>query len=84
MNENEEQRARDRIEEARSDAAAYLVQRSPLDQVDASADEQKILDVVEEARDEDDSGKLNALADEAEQAAAEVRREAYGEDRERA
>jgi hypothetical protein len=84
MNENEEQRARDRIEEARSDAAAYLVQRSPLDQVDASADEQKILDVVEEARDEDDSGKLNALADEAEQAAAEVRREAYGEDREHA
>ena len=84
MNENEEQRARERIEEARSDAAAYLVQRAPLDQVDASTDEQKILDVVDEARDEEDSGQLNALADEAEHAATEVRRAAYGEDRESA
>jgi hypothetical protein len=82
MSEKDEQQARDRIEEARSDAAAYIVQRAPLEQVDSSADEQKLLDVAEQARTEDDPGKLDKLADKAEQAARDIRREAYGEDRE--
>lgn len=80
MNESEEQQARDRIEDARSEAAAYIVQRAPLEHVDSADDEQKLLDAVEEARTEDDPKKLDALADTAEQAAQDVRRDAYGDD----
>jgi hypothetical protein len=78
MNENEEQQARERIEDARSEAAALIVQRSPIDNVDSGADEQKILDVADAARQTDDPRELEDLADRAEAARDEIREEAYG------
>ena len=78
MTEDERNESRERIEDARSEAAAYIVQRAPLEEVDSAADEDQILDAVDDARTEDDAQELDRLADQAEDAARDIRREAYG------
>ena len=73
--------ALERIEEARSEAAAYIVQREPLEPASAegiAAAEERIVDAVEEARTETDPDELQDLADEAEAGRDEVRRKMYG------
>lgn len=69
----------ERIEEAREEAAAYVVQREPLDPgSDVGDAEERILDALEEARTEQDADELAGLADEAEEARDDIRRELYG------
>ncbi|HSH21446.1 MAG TPA: hypothetical protein VK992_02360 [Candidatus Caenarcaniphilales bacterium] len=76
-----EQEALERIEEARAEAAAYVVQRQPLDRGigdDIAPAEERIVDALQQARTETDPRHLNELADQAEAARDEVRRGAYG------
>jgi hypothetical protein len=73
--------ALDRIEEARSEAAAYVVQRQPLEPASAESirqPEARIVDAVDEAQTESDPDELQALADQAEAGRDEIRRQMYG------
>ncbi|MDP8903803.1 MAG: hypothetical protein M3N29_00545 [Chloroflexota bacterium] len=73
-----EQGPRARIESARDEAAAYVVQRTPVDDADVGADEERILDAVDEARTEDDPDRLEELAEQAEEGRDDIRRQLYG------
>lgn len=71
--------ARARIEDARAEAAAYVVQRQPLDPGDEVGEaEERIVEAVDEARGEADAEDLEVLAGEAEAARDDIRRELYG------
>lgn len=74
-----EEKARERIEDAREEAAAYVVQRQPLDPGnDAGAAEERVADAVEAARSETDPDELHELVEQAEEGRDEIRRELYG------
>lgn len=76
--EDEEAKARERIADAREEAAAYVVQRQPLDPgSDVGEAEERVVQAVEEARSETDPEELRDLADEAEEGRDEIRRELY-------
>jgi len=82
--EDEEEKARERIADAREEAAAYVVQRQPLDPgSDVGEAEERVVDAVEEARSETDPEALSDLAEEAEEGRDELRRELYGRGSER-
>jgi ribosome maturation protein Sdo1 len=81
---DEEEKARERIADAREEAAAYVVQRQPLDPgSDVGEAEERVVDAVEEARSETDPEALSDLAEEAEEGRDELRRELYGRGSER-
>ena len=77
------QDAAERIEDARSEAAAYVVQRQPLEPGDIGAAEERIVDAVERADEEQDPRALERLADQAEAGRDEIRSELYGKGSER-
>ena len=82
--EDEEAKARERIADAREEAAAYVVQRQPLDAgSDVGEAEERVVEAVEEARSKTDPEELRDLADEAEAGRDEIRRELYGRGSER-
>jgi hypothetical protein len=81
-----EEEARDRIEDARSEAAAYVIQRQPLEPAsadDIAGPEERIVSAVEGARTEDDPDQLQDLAKDAERGRDEIRRQMYGAGSER-
>lgn len=81
---SDDQEARERIAEAREEAAAYVVQRQPLEpKADVGEAEERVADAVEEARSESDPDELAELAEEAEEGRDELRRRLYGRGSER-
>ncbi len=72
-----------RIEEARDEAAAYVVQQAPVGYEGASAGiskhEERLVEAVQASHTETDPEKLDKLAEEAEEQRDEIRRELYGE-----
>ena len=77
------QDAVERIEDARSEAAAYVVQRQPLEPGDIGAAEERIVDAVERAVEEEDPRALERLVEQAEDGRDEIRSELYGKGSER-
>ncbi|MDQ3938715.1 MAG: hypothetical protein M3253_08575, partial [Chloroflexota bacterium] len=66
------------IEGARQEAAAYVVQRQPVEGAEIGEAEERIVEAVETAENETDSGELEELAEEAEAGRDEIRRELFG------
>ena len=79
-----EERARRRIADAREEAAAYVVQRQPLEPgAKVGEAEEQVAEAVEEARSETDVDELRELAEEAEEGRDQLRRQLYGKGSER-
>lgn len=72
-----------RIEEAREEAAAYVIQRQPLEAGDIGDAEERIVEAAEEVQSETDPEQLEELAEEAETARDQIRSELYGRGSER-
>jgi len=76
--------SRERIADAREEAAAYVVQRQPLHPgSDAGEAEERVAEAVEAASSETDADELEHLADEAEAGRDELRQRLYGRGSER-
>ena len=82
--EEARQESRERIAEAREEAAAYVVQRQPLDPgTEVGEAEERVVEAVEAARSESDAEQLDDLAEEAEAGRDELRSRLYGPGAER-
>lgn len=76
--------SRERIADAREEAAAYVVQRQPLEPGgDVGEAEERVAEAVEAASSENDADELEDLADEAEAGRDELRQRLYGRGSER-
>ena len=76
--------SRERIANAREEAAAYVVQRQPLDPGSEVGEvEERVAEAVEAATSETDADELEALAEEAEAGRDELRQRLYGRGSER-
>ncbi len=75
-----EQKARERIEEARSEAAAMIIQHPPNEHDQAAQIEERIAEVVHEAQAHPDAPphELEKLAEQVETGRDELRDEFYG------
>jgi hypothetical protein len=70
--------ALDELEEAREDAAAIIVQRQPVRDEDVGAAEERIVDAVDAAEGEEDPRRLERLAQQADKARDEIKRQLRG------